>query len=298
MIMLLETRHTRIPLIVLLLLVGLDSGRATRITVDGRTVEGCDSDIAVASSDFPGIAGCYRKTNPDSDGLDVAYVKKDAAIEGNTYHILGAWDVARDKALSKGGGKPPVGSELVEFCGGARVWDGEGVSSPTLVECTASPTTGRIEEATMFQSSLTVSCGCHQGQNRDAHVQSMGIGAGASGGDDSTHLLGGGLRGVGSSSSKRTSKGLSFSGASGGLVGASRALEDDVTGSFERFWLWVIVAAGTAGLIVLCCIGWYIRNPFFCQKNPPADPEAQAEDAAPQAPKTAFQPWGASAPPM
>lgn len=38
---------------------------------------------------------------------------------------------------------------------------------------------------------------------------------------------------------------------------------------FHGFWRWVIIAGALAGLIVLCCVGWYIRNPFFCQKEPP-----------------------------
>lgn len=43
-----------------------------------------------------------------------------------------------------------------------------------------------------------------------------------------------------------------------------RVIRSDLHG----FWMWVIVAGGIAGLIVLCCVGWYIRNPFFCQKSP------------------------------
>lgn len=39
-----------------------------------------------------------------------------------------------------------------------------------------------------------------------------------------------------------------------------------------------------------------LRFPHFPAGICP-DPSAQPEDAAPQAPKTAFQPWGASAPP-
>eukprot|EP00903_Cladosiphon_okamuranus_P012792 g11956.t1 len=285
------------PLLVLCLMTwrcghGAEAGsHAHDVGPGGVVAEGqpCPGEyVTVAdTTGFP-IAGCYRKTVNHGDGGGTSYVNYEGKlVGGRPRQPVVMWDMH-------------VGGTDESTWG---IGNGE-VGEPPSTMCTSRSGAGlegwECNDGAIFQELVT--CGCSPSEQQAseryhaAWVDAQGGGGSSEGGmliwgSDS----GGGrrnrMRGGGKDS---RDKGVALVVGAGGGGVVSRVL---ASGELHSFWRWVIIAGSIAGGILLCLIAWYIMNPFFCQKDPPADPNAQPEDVAPQAPKTAFQPWGASAPP-
>ncbi|CAN0433208.1 unnamed protein product [Pylaiella littoralis] len=255
-----------------------------------------DSYITIAETRFT-AGGCYQKTDQRDNNDDALYIRVDPKAAGVEERVKRQAIFVNGEHVSPDGerGEPRWAiRQMVTHSGTlvCRNTSGQAAErSSALVQ--------RWECADKYQTKPTVfteelvTCGCAAPDQDDFETDAGSIRfPGSSSGSSRTDGVG--VRFVGTNI-RGSSRG--FPGPREGAM-LSRALES-VTGEFDGFWMWVIIAGGIAGLIVLCCVGWYIRNPFFCQKPPPENPEIQVlDDAAPHAPKTAFQPWGASVPPM
>ncbi|CAN0507210.1 unnamed protein product [Ectocarpus sp. 12 AP-2014] len=254
---------------------------------------GCESEyIHVASTtELKTAEGCYRREKGSGRSGGAAVYVKEAAAEGAVYQTTVSKAPRGNSHQWRIGIQRGSESSRV-LCSGLSV--SASMDSPMLVnewECGSSA--GNLSARRFIFGNELVTCGCTSPQEEGLVLPTEYLARGEK--SVKSHKTGarGSIRGRGSSG-----KGVEgiFEDATGVAL-VSRALEEDA-GDLHSFWIWVIVAGSIAGLIVLCCVGWYIRNPFFCQKSPLPNPDAPpGEDAAPQAPKAIFQPWGASAPP-
>ncbi|CAN0330559.1 unnamed protein product, partial [Ectocarpus fasciculatus] len=231
-----------------------DSGGAAAAAV------GCESEyIHVArTTKFKSAEGCYRREKGSgSSSGDAVYVKANeeeayqATVSKVPHGNPHEWRIGIERASGA----------LRMLCRGSAV--GASMDSPALVDMWECASAGRCGRRRFIFGNELVTCGCTSTQQEGLVRPTGSVVHGPN--QVKAHKAGarGSIRGRGSSG-----KGADAIFADATEVAlVSRVLGED-TGDLHGFWVWVIVAGGIAGLIVLCCVGWYIRNPFFCQKSP------------------------------